>query len=59
MTKNLGSGWTSLLFEERVDGYPGTPVEKEFYALYIGGNNSYYQLVILDADWIASTSTES
>ncbi|MBQ4515341.1 MAG: C40 family peptidase [Clostridia bacterium] len=53
MTPNLGDDWTKLLFNEEVStGYPGTFIDKDFYALYIGGNTSYFQLVILDEDWI-------
>lgn len=52
MTPNLGSDWTNLFFDEAETGFPGTYTDKEFYALYIGGNNTYLQLVILDADWV-------
>ena len=53
MTANLGASWTELFYEELVSGYPGISVDKEFYALYIGGNKSYYQLVVLDSSWIS------
>lgn len=53
MNANIGSGWEDILFDnEEVSGYPGTSIEKEFYAVYIGGNGSYYQLAILDESWI-------
>ena len=52
MTLNLGSDWTNLFFDEAKTGFPGTYTDKDFYALYIGGNNTYLQLVILDEDWV-------
>ena len=50
---NLGTDWKELLSFEEKTTYQGTLVEKDIYVLYIGGNNSYYQLVILDGDWIS------
>lgn len=52
MTANLGADWTKPLFDEVSEGYPGILVDKDFYVLFIGGNKSYYQLVILDESWI-------
>ncbi len=52
MTYNLGEDWTKLFFDEADSNVPGVFVDKEFYAVYIGGNNSYFQLVILDENWI-------
>ena len=53
MKINLGTDWKELLSFEEKTTYQGTLVEKDIYVLYIGGNNSYYQLVILDGDWIS------
>ena len=52
MSANLGSDWSTLLFDELADGYPGTYIENGFYVLYAGGNKSYFQFVILERDWI-------
>ncbi|MBR5157382.1 MAG: C40 family peptidase [Clostridia bacterium] len=52
MKYNVGEDWTKLFFDEASSSVPGVFVDKEFYAVYIGGNNSYFQLVILDEDWI-------
>jgi hypothetical protein len=57
MTAMLGESWASLLVDTSAEGITssqGVSTGKEFYAIYIGGNNSYYQLVILDADWISA-----
>ena len=43
---------------EGITASKGVNTGKEFYALYIGGNNSYYQLVILDADWISTGAAD-
>ena len=53
MTAILGSDWTTLLNEEGIAEFPGTFIEQDIYVLYIGGNNSYYQLVILDESWVS------
>lgn len=53
MNINLGSYWKEWLSFEETTSYPGALVEKDIYALYIGGNKTYYQLVILDTDWIS------
>lgn len=52
MKYNLREDWTKLFFETADNTVPGVFADKEFYAVYIGGNNSYFQLVILDEDWI-------
>ena len=52
MKANLGAAWKDILSLEESMTYPGTFVEKDIYALYIGGNKSYYQLVILDDSWV-------
>lgn len=53
MEINLGKDWKKLMPFENSTEYPGTFVDKDIYALYIGGNSSYYQLVILDPNWIS------
>ncbi len=57
-TKNLGSEWTKLFFEERsTSQYPGTHVEsKEFYAIYTGATTYYYQLIIPERSWVTDVS---
>ena len=34
-------------------------VEKDIYVLYVGGNKTYYQLVILDPSWIKERETDA
>jgi hypothetical protein len=53
MKINLGTDWEKKVSFEKLTSYPGLFVEKDMYVLYIGGNNSYYQLLILDEDWIS------
>ena len=52
MNVNLGSDWKELLSCEGDTGYPGEFIDKDIYVLYVGGNKTYYQLVILDEGWI-------
>ena len=57
MTAMYGENWADLLVDttaEALTSAKGVSTGKEFFAIYIGGNNSYYQLVILDADWISA-----
>ena len=61
MTAMFGENWTDLLVDTSAEGITaskGVNTGKEFYAVYIGGNGSYYQLVILDADWISTVSAD-
>ncbi len=53
METNVGADWKEVLGFEKTEEFPGARVEKDIYALYIGGNNSYYQLVVLDKNWIS------
>lgn len=53
MNAILGSDWQELITSEDSTEYPGVFVEKDVYVLYIGGNNSYYQVVILDESWVS------
>ena len=54
MTANLGTDWFDLLDITQSSELSEAKVKKEIYAVYIGGNKSYYQLVILDNSWIYS-----
>ena len=59
MSAVLGADWAKLLVDTSAEGITasqGVSSDKEFYAIYTGGNGSYYQLVILDADWISANS---
>ncbi len=61
MTAMLGADWAELLVDTSAEGLTaskGVNTGKEFYAIYIGGNGSYYQLVILDADWISAKAND-
>ena len=61
MTAMYGEKWEELLVDINQDGISdakGVNTGKEFYAVYIGGNGSYYQLVILDDDWISTKTAE-
>ncbi|MBR2465580.1 MAG: hypothetical protein IKB38_01430 [Clostridia bacterium] len=53
MNAILGSDWQELITNEDSAEYPGVFVEKDVYVLYVGGNNSYYQVVILDESWVS------
>ena len=52
MTKNLGDNWEELFFDETNDSFPGVETKRTFYAVYTGGNSDYYQLTIMEKDWI-------
>lgn len=52
MNANIGSDGGDLFFDEVVTGFPGTYVDKTFYAVFVGGNKTYFQLAIFDENWI-------
>lgn len=55
MAANLGADWMNLFFEEApIPGqYPGTRVTGSVTAIYTGANNYYYQLTVLDENWVS------
>ena len=54
MEANLGLQWQELFFEEMpAEGrYPGIRLTGSVTAVYTGGNNYYFQLTVLDEDWV-------
>ncbi len=58
MKYNLGNDWKSLFSIEDSSTSPGAYVAKDFYAIFVGGNKTYYQLVILDSNWISDTAQQ-
>lgn len=57
---NLGSDWTKLFFESYNPPakWPGLSIDKEFYALYVGGDSIHFEMVILDASWVVNEPTD-
>lgn len=51
---NLGANWNELFFETLpAEGqYPGTRLSGSVTAVYTGGNNYYFQLTVLEEDWV-------
>ena len=57
---NLGSDWTKLFFESYNPPakWPGLDIDKEFYALYVGGDSIHFEMVILDDSWVVLTNQQ-
>lgn len=58
MINNIGEGSEKLLIDEEPSGYLGTEFEKTFYAVFVGTNQTHYQIVILDDSWVESSNDE-
>lgn len=61
MNQNLGKNWENLLCDSQtnINEWQGAEINKDFYAMYVGGNTYYYQLVILDESWIIDEVIET
>ncbi len=55
MERNLGSDWMSLMFDSvpETGTYPGYALNGSMVALYTGANGYYYQLTVLDENWLS------
>ena len=58
MINNIGEGSEKLLIEEEPSGYLGAEFDKTFYAVFIGTNQTHYQIAILDNSWVTSSASE-
>lgn len=54
MSKNLGENWEQKFFARSTSTLPGVRAMRTIYAVYTGGNDNYFQLTLLDDNWVQS-----
>ena len=62
LASNVGANWSKKIFGVQclvTTAIPGSDFGNEFYAMYIGGDQEYQRLVILDEAWILGNASDN